>query len=158
MFSGRKRYVHAGTMGLAFLVGVGASQAQTFRGGINGTVTDPQGANMPGAKVTATNEATGISKSFVSTNSGDFTFSDIPLGQYTLTVVADGFATQKVQHVSVLQGSVYTAEIHLGLAGAATEVNVSADALTLDTTSSTQTTVITAQAVDAVAYLKQLNS
>ena len=150
MFLGRKRYIHAGAVGLAILVGVAATQAQTFRGGINGTVTDPQGASMPGAKVTATNEATGISQTFTSTQAGDFTFSDIPLGNYTLTVVADGFAVEKLQHVAVLQGSVYTAQIHLGLAGSATEVNVSADALTLDTTSSTQTTVITAQSVDAV--------
>jgi hypothetical protein len=150
MFSVTKRYAAAAQLGLAVLLGVGVSMAQTFRGGINGTVTDPSGAVTPGAKVTATNEATGVSQTFTATKSGAFTFSDMPLGQYTLTVVADGFRTEKVQHVPVLQGTVYTSQVHLNMAGSTAEVNVSANALTLDTTSATQTTVITAQAVDAV--------
>ena len=50
-----------------FLVGLPA-KAQTYRGAINGTVTDPSGAVVPGAAVKATNKATGIDHATVSTS------------------------------------------------------------------------------------------
>ena len=141
----------AAVLSLAFLLaGATAAEAQTFRGGINGSVSDSTGALTPGAQVTATDEATGIVHTTLATGAGDFTFSDLPLGQYTLTIVAAGFATEKIEHVPVSAGSVYTAPVHLSVASTNETVSVSATALTLDTTSSTQNTVIASKAVDAI--------
>jgi Carboxypeptidase regulatory-like domain len=50
--------------------------AQTFRGAINGTVTDPSGASVPGANVKAIESATGVEHSSVSTSDGEFAFQD----------------------------------------------------------------------------------
>src|SRR5277367_2578882 len=64
---------------LAFvLLGLGAAslQAQTFRGGINGTVTDQSGSVVPGAVVTATNNGTGVSLSAVTSSGGEYQFQD----------------------------------------------------------------------------------
>src|SRR5205807_667434 len=66
--------------------------AQTFRGAINGSVTDPSGAVVAGASVKAANNATGIVLSTVSTTDGQFSFQDLPLGTYKVSVVAPGFS------------------------------------------------------------------
>src|SRR5260370_7217425 len=78
---------------LLFLAGFGflelsSVEAQTFRGAINGTVADPSGAIVPGAQVTATDTATGIEHSTVSTGDGQFSFQDLPPGNYKVTVPA----------------------------------------------------------------------
>jgi Carboxypeptidase regulatory-like domain len=69
---------------LVFLAIASAAVAQTFRGGINGIVTDQTGAILPGADVKATNDATGLSYSTTSSTAGAFTFADLPLGDYTI--------------------------------------------------------------------------
>ncbi|MDE1156527.1 MAG: TonB-dependent receptor [Acidobacteriaceae bacterium] len=151
MSSDSKKYFVRTLLSSSFLfVGVMSAGAQTFRGGINGTVVDPSGAVVPGATVVATDEHTGLVHTMQATGSGDFVFSDLPLDPYTLTITASGFAVQKLEHVQVSQGSIYTAAIHLSLESAGTEVSVSANQLALDTTSSTQTTVITSKEVDSM--------
>ena len=65
----------AGRLGAAVLVFVLyglTANAQTFRGAINGTVTDPSGAFVPGASVKATEKATGIVHNSVTTTEGQF--------------------------------------------------------------------------------------
>jgi len=57
----------------AFLLsGVLLANAQTFRGAINGTVTDPSGAVVPNAQLEATDSATGVNHSSVTTTEGQF--------------------------------------------------------------------------------------
>jgi hypothetical protein len=119
-----------------------ASMGQTFRGGINGTVTDQSGAVVPGASVDATDTATGVSHKTVSSSSGEFSFQELPLGSYLISVTANGFQTEKVEKVPVSAGQIYTLPVKLGLAQAATTVEVDAAAITLDTTSTTQTAEI----------------
>lgn len=116
-----------------------AANAQTFRGTINGTVTDPSGGSVPNAQVKATEIATGIVHNTVTTSDGAFAFQDIPLGSYKVTVTAQGFPTYTVDKVEVTAGTIYTLTISLKLASATTSVEVSAAALTLDTTTQTQT-------------------
>ena len=114
------------------------SFGQTFRGGINGTVTDQSGAVVPGAAVEATDVATGVSHKTVSSSAGEFAFQDLPLGTYEVVATASGFQTAKVEKVPAAAGSIYTLAIKLSVAKTATTVEVDAAALTLDTTSTTQ--------------------
>ncbi len=125
------------------------SLAQTFRGGINGTVTDASGANVPGATVTATNVDTQATISSVSTSSGEFLFQDLPLGTYTVLVSAGGFDSSKTDKIMVSAGVIYTLPVKLMVASAGTNtiVEVDAAAITLDTTTVTQTTVLTSKEV-----------
>jgi hypothetical protein len=116
--------------------------AQTYRGAINGTVTDPSGAVVPGAAVKATNKATGIDHATVSTSDGQFAFQDLPVGTYSVTVTAAGFPVTTIEGVLVEQGAIYTLPVLLKISQAATSVEVSAAALSLDTTSETQTTLV----------------
>src|SRR5215831_13918942 len=109
---------------LLFLAVTVAVNAQTFRGAINGTVSDPSGAVVPNAKVKATELATSIDHNTVTTGDGQFAFQDIPVGVYKVTVTAAGFATLTVE--------------------------VSAAALTMDTTTPAQTQTIESEVVQDV--------
>ena len=126
----------------AFLAGSLPGLAQTFRGGINGTVTDSSGAVVPSAKVTATEGATSATSDTVSSGAGEFSFNDLPLGTYHIKVEASGFQTTEVNGVQVQAGKMYTLPVRLSVAQQASTIEVSADALSLDTTSVTQTTVL----------------
>jgi hypothetical protein len=126
------------------------ANAQTFRGTINGTVTDPTGAVVANAQVKATEIATSIDHNTVTTGDGQFAFQDIPLGYYKVVVTAPGFATTTVDKVQVVAGSIYTLALKLSVAAGTTTVEVSAAALTMDTTTSTQTQTIEAQVVQDI--------
>ncbi|HEY1810039.1 MAG TPA: TonB-dependent receptor [Acidobacteriaceae bacterium] len=126
------------------------SVAQTFRGSINGAITDPSGAVVPGAKVTATDVATSVVRNTVSSGAGEFSFNDLPADSYTVRIEASGFQQVEVTGVQVLAGKIYTLPVKLVVAEQATVVQVSADALSLDTTTVTQTTVLDGKSLQDV--------
>src|SRR5713226_908492 len=134
-----KRLVLAILVVLSLAVAV---NGQTFRGAINGTVTDPSGGVVPNAQVKATESTTGIDHATSTTSEGQFAFQDIPLGLYKVTVTATGFPTYTVDKVEVTAGQIYTLQVKLSLQQQTTTVEVSAAALTLDTTTQTQTMTI----------------
>src|SRR6266487_5333741 len=123
---------------------------QTFRGAINGTVTDPSGGDVPNAHVKATESTTGIDHATVTTSEGQFSFQDIPLGLYKVTVTATGFPAYTVDRVEVTAGTIYTLQVKLTLQQQATTVEVSAAALTLDTTTQTQNMTISSDVVQDI--------
>jgi len=135
---------------LLTLVVVVTANSQTFRGAINGTVTDPSGSAVAGAAVKATEKATGIVHSTVTTGDGQYAFQDIPLGAYSVNVVATGFSGLTVDNVAVSAGQVYTLPISLKIGQSATTVEVSAAAVTLDTTTATQNMTISSDVVQDV--------
>jgi len=139
-----KRLVLSIAVVLSLAVGV---NAQTFRGAINGTVSDPSGALVPNAAVKATESSTGIDHNSVTTSDGAFSFQDIPLGFYKVTVTASGFPVYSVDKVEVTAGTIYTLTVKLSLQQQSTTVEVSAAALTLDTTTQTQNMTITSDVV-----------
>jgi len=113
--------------------------SQTFRGAINGTVTDPSGSAVGNAQVKATEIATGIERTTISTGDGVYAFQDIPLGFYKVTVTAAGFPPYVVDKIEATAGSIYTLNVKLTLEKQSTVVEVSAAELTLDTTTQVET-------------------
>jgi len=67
---------------LILFAAVAPLYSQTFRGAINGTVTDPSGSAVQNAQVKATESATNIDHATVTTSDGVFAFQDMPLGFY----------------------------------------------------------------------------
>src|SRR6202045_352588 len=119
-------------LAVAMILSLGvAANAQTFRGAINGTVTDPSGSSVPNAQVKATETATGIDHTTVTTSDGAFAFQDIPLGIYKVTVTATGFPPYAVDKVEVSAGTIYTLTVKLTMQQSTPTVEVSAAALTL---------------------------
>ncbi len=135
---------------VVLVLGVVAS-AQTFRGAINGTVTDSSGAVLSGANVKATSVATAVVLTAVTTHDGEFAFQDLPLGAYKVSVSFAGFQTATFDNVTVVAGGAYTLPVRLAVGSAGTTaVEVSAAALTLDTTTATQDNILTTEAVQDV--------
>jgi Carboxypeptidase regulatory-like domain/TonB dependent receptor len=130
-------------LAIAVLVALpGNSFGQTFRGGINGTVTDQSGAVVPGASVEVIDSATGVSHKTVSSSAGTYTFQDMPLGTYSVKVAGQGFKQAVISGVPVTAGVIYTLPVKLSVESTGETVEVSASSLVLDTTTTTQTTVI----------------
>jgi outer membrane receptor protein involved in Fe transport len=109
---------------LAFMVPSAFGQATT--GSIGGTVTDPSGAVIPGAEVTASELATGI-QTRVSTNAdGIYSLPKLKGGLYTLTVVKQGFKRQEFQQVTVNIGQDLTLDAILQAGQVSETVTVTA--------------------------------
>jgi len=142
--------LRVGVTAFALALAAMTGHAQTFRGAINGTVTDPSGAVIPDAQVKATETATGIDHNTVTTSDGQFSFQDLSLGFYKLTVTAAGFPPYTVDKVEVVAGTIYSLPITLSMQQQSTTVEVSAAALTLDTTTQTQNTTISSDIVQDV--------
>ena len=135
---------------IALLLSAVPLKAQTFRGGINGTVTDASGALVAHASVVATNVDTGITHTTTSSSGGEFLFQDLPLGNYSVVVTVAGFSTAKYDKVTVAAGTTYTLPVKLAAATTTETVEVDAGAVALDTTSATQTTNISSEVVNDV--------
>lgn len=90
--------------------------AQTFRGGISGAVTDPSGAAVAGAQVTAVETATNVFYKAITSSAGEFAFVNLPLGSYSVTVKAEKFQPTKFDNIPVTAGVTYTFPIKLSVA------------------------------------------
>src|SRR5690242_16684610 len=87
--------------GLLLALWPAASFAQAVFGGIAGTVTDPSGASIPGAKVTITETSKGVSYNAVTNDSGNYTQSHLTVGNYDVRVEAPGFESYVRKNVRV---------------------------------------------------------
>jgi len=85
---------------LILLAGV-ATQAQTFRGTILGSVSDSSGAAAPGATVTIKNLDTGLTRTVVTQGDGSYAASELPIGKYSVTAEKAGFKSSVVTGVNV---------------------------------------------------------
>ena len=129
---------------------ISAGHAQTFRGGINGTVVDASGASLVGAQVQAINVGTGLQRAETSSSSGDFSFQDLPLGQYSLTVTQTGFENLKVDRVEVEVGKLTSLKLTLRVASQSQSVEVAASVVTIDSETATLNEVVPDKAVQDV--------
>src|SRR5260370_15592720 len=102
------------------------AQSQASTGQIVGTVKNPNGELVPGATVTVTNPATGLSRTITTNDQGGFSAVNLPSGEYTVNVEAQGFGkfTQTGYRVEV--GSAITADITLSIQSVTGTVLVSA--------------------------------
>ena len=86
--------------------------AQSFRGSVRGKVTDPSGGLVAGAKITAKNVNTGLTRDEATSEDGSFVFAELPAGEYTVSVNAAGFA-QVAQNIVVNVGVETAADFNL---------------------------------------------
>lgn len=127
---------------LLFVVFAAGLQAQTNQGSIAGTVFDPSGAVVTGAKVVAVSPDTGARYEVVSSDAGNYIFPHLNVGIYDVTVNVTGFKVATLKGVVVQIGTTSSLDIRLA-AGSNTEtVIVDADAPRVQTESSEIGTVV----------------
>ena len=106
--------------------------AQLDTGAIAGTVLDPSGKVVQGAKVSIVGTATGTAYSTVSSSTGYFVFPSVRTGIYDISVAATGFKTAVHKGVVVAIGTTSSQDIVLAIGAANETVSVTASAQTLD--------------------------
>ena len=120
---------------------------QTFRGTVSGTVVDTQGAVISDAIVLLSNPATGVTLNAKSGKVGEFLFPELPVGIYQLTVSYSGFQTQKIDNIDVAVSKIVNEKIELHIGAESTVVDVAANGVQTDTTSSALVAVIDSKSV-----------
>src|SRR5579884_4206246 len=121
--------------------------AQTSTSEITGTVRDASGAVIPGAAVTATNDATGVTYTQTTTNAGLYAFPAVPAGSYTITAEASGFKTARRTGNLVVVGTPLSVDLTLDVGQAAEVVNEQSEAPQLQTDNATLGNVVSEKAI-----------
>jgi hypothetical protein len=117
------------------LLFAGAAFAQSDRGTITGTIADPAGAAVPNASIEAKNIETGASYQAVSTTTGNYTISELPVGVYELSVSVPGFKRFIRTGITVMVAQTLRVDVELEIGEITETVSVSADATLLRTES-----------------------
>ena len=130
------------------LLAVVSLSAQTFRGTILGTVTDPSGAVLPGVKVTVKNVATGLERTTETSADGSYALPELPIGTYTVTITLTGFQTSVTTGVIVDVATERRVDAAMKTGQVSTRVEVSGDLLPqVETTSDDLGGVLTQETV-----------
>jgi hypothetical protein len=120
---------------LAASMGAGSGFAQSTGGRIRGTVTDPSGGAVVGAKVELINEATNVSREAVTNSTGEYLFLEVPVGTYSVQVEQAGFKKFLHKEVELNLNDVLNVDAALQVGGASEVVEVTGAGPVVDTTS-----------------------
>ncbi len=102
-------------------------------GSIQGTITDSTGAVLPDAKVVITNESTQVQRGAVSDSSGVYSFANIDVGTYSVSVTAAGFETYTRTKVVLEVGSSISINVPMTVGATETKIEVQSEGLSLQT-------------------------
>jgi hypothetical protein len=133
---------------LVTLMSVAGLSAQETTASLRGSVSDPSGARVPSAAVTAVQTETGFTRSGVSDARGDYFLVLLPIGHYRLEVTAQGFRKYVQEGISLSVNQVGLVPVHLEVGLFQEIVQVKADAAQLATTNDLGETVNDRQTVD----------
>jgi hypothetical protein len=132
------------------LVSIEYAAAQVDQGSIIGTVTDTTGAVVPNAQATLLNTDQGLTLEVTTNDSGEFTFSPVRIGNYTLTINAKGFARTTQQNLTVNVGQHLLVNVQLKPGSSTETVEVSAAPPQLQTEEASVGQVMTEKSVNSL--------
>lgn len=130
---------------IAFSLIFGLSQIlaqSTVAGGINGKVTDPQGAVVPNASITITNVGTNNAVTVTATNDGGYRVTNLQPGTYRVETTVTGFAPAVANNIIVEVGQSTPLDIKLSIGDTTAEVEVTAEAPVINTNDNANATNI----------------
>lgn len=133
---------------LCSIVFLATALAQTDRGTLTGTVSDPAGAVVPNAAIVAKNLDTGAEYKAATSGTGNYTVSELPAGVYELAVSASGFTRYVQQGLRVQVAQIGRIDVILQLGSTSDSVTVTSDVPLLKTESSDQSTNLAMSRVD----------
>ncbi len=148
----RNRYVRLTTATAVALLAASFAvpnlRAQLDTGTLTGRVTDPSGAVIPNAKVDLTNQNTNFTITTITTSAGDYTFTPIYVGTYTVTVNAHGFTTAVHKNIRVNIAEDVAVNFSLTPGRVTTVVTVTSAAPALQTQNASVGQVVTSRSVN----------
>jgi Carboxypeptidase regulatory-like domain len=142
----RSKFLFAVLACLCLLLCSPASHAQA-NGSFSGTVLDKSGANVVGAKITATSQGTGLSRDGISDDAGHYLIPLLPVGIYTLHVEFTGFQPTDTKDLRLQVDEAREVDFTLAPSSVTSTVEVSAAEVAVETTNASLGQVITAQQV-----------
>ncbi len=119
---------------MAFVFAAGAFAQGGGNAAITGTVSDPSGAVIAGAKVSVTQKATAFKREDVTNSAGQFNFPSLPPATYTVSVATPGFK-QYASDITVLADQTRNMDLHLQVGEATQQITVEASSVQVNTTS-----------------------
>ena len=136
----------------AFVVALllGGRMFASVTASISGTVKDATGASVPGATVTATDTGTGISQTRTTNAQGFYSFQELPLGSYVVTVEQKGFKQYEQTNLVLDVNEARTVDATLQVGQVSEKIEVAANALHVETVSSQMGEVIEGKEMTAV--------
>ena len=137
-----RRYVSLAALALALFICATTADAQDFRGGITGRITDGQGGRLPGATVTATHLATNVASTATTDSDGGFSIPYLAPGAYKVTAELSGFKKAAREGIEVRIGDRIELALSLEVGNFEETVSVAADTPLLDTRSGSAGQVI----------------
>ena len=124
------------------------TQAQRYLGTIQGEITDPSGAKVPGATVTAEEASTHFKTEGKSNEAGTYSFSSLNPGTYTISITAQGFQPQTITSIVLTAGQSQNIDVKLSVGAQTESIEVVANSNTLlDTGSANIATTLSNQEV-----------
>ncbi len=127
-----------------------AALAQTGAASLTGIVSDQSGATVPGATVTATNQATNVVYTAVSNEAGNYTVTSLPVGNYIVKAELSSFKTAATKPIQVEANQIVRIDFKLELGALAETVEVSGESPVLQTESATVGEVISGTTLSAL--------
>lgn len=143
---------------MALLLCAAPAYAQSDRGAITGTVTDPSGAVVGGAKVTATGLETGEVRETTTSSEGSFTIVELKANPYKVTVEAQGFKTSSLENIQVAVQTTRRLDITLEIGEISNVVTVTDEGTPLLADSPVRQTNVTEQQVRELPLLVSAES
>lgn len=130
------------------LLAYSVSRAQTVTGSIGGAVTDPSGAAIPNATITVRNVATNVQTTTRSDQNGLYNFQFLPIGSYSVTAEAQGFAKTTTSPMTLEIDQIARINLKLQVGGVSTTVNVTSEGAVLQTQNATLGTTVSANTIE----------
>ena len=127
-----------------------SAMAQTGAASLTGIVTDQSGATVPGATVTATNQATNVTYTAVSNQAGNYTVTSLPVGTYVVKAELSSFKTAATKPIQLEAMQIARIDFKLELGALQETVEVSSDAQVLQTESAVVGEVISGSTLSAL--------
>ena len=119
-----------------------------FKASLQGTVTDPNGAAVAGAKVNITEQSTGLSRETLTSDQGFYRISELPPGRYTVTVQAAGFKQSISKDVDVKAEEPRGFDVTVQVGAVQEEVTVTASAEALHTENANTGTTVSSDEIN----------
>jgi len=135
-------------MAVLFLTGMASAQVGDAE--IAGAVTDPSSASVAGAKVTLTNQDTGVARAFNSDSDGRYRFPSLAPGRYSLRIEAAGFRTETITEVLLNVGTHLEKDVALTVGSVQEAITVTAETPPINTNNGEVSGVVTQKQIDSM--------